>query len=59
MLARVTGCSLQTLVKPALEKTLPPMEKRRLYPLRNPEVFGNTVGNAAAITYCVQHQLVA
>ena len=54
----MTGCSIQTLLKPALEKTLPPIEKRRLYPLRHPEVFGNTIGNAAAITYCVEHQLV-
>lgn len=58
VLVKATGSSIQTLLKPALQKTLPPIEKRRLYPLRHPEIFGNTIGNAAAITYCVEHQLV-
>lgn len=58
MLVAATGSSIQTLLKPVLAKAQPAIEKRRLYPLRHPEIFGNSIGNAAAITYCVEHQLV-
>lgn len=48
-----SGRSKTDLLKPLLEKMQPPLEKRRLMPLKHAAA---QIGNAAAFTLCLQQR---
>ncbi len=48
-----SGRSKTNLLKPLLEKMQPPLEKRRLMPLKHAAA---QIGNAAAFTFCLQQR---
>ena len=53
VVASASGRSKSSLLKPQLEKLQPPIEKRRLMPLKHAAV---QIGNAAAFTYVLQQR---
>jgi hypothetical protein len=50
---KASGQSPASLLKPLLEKLSPPLERRRLMPLKHVQL---QMGNAAAFTYCMQQR---
>lgn len=53
IVSSASGRSKTNLLKPLLEKMQPPLEKRRLMPLKHAAA---QIGNAAAFTYCLQQR---
>ena len=51
--AKATGQPAAKLLAPTLAKAAPSLERRRLMPLRH---VAMQMGNAAAITYCIQQR---
>lgn len=51
--AKATGQPAAKLLAPTLAKAAPSLERRRLMPLRH---VAMQIGNAAAITYCIQQR---
>lgn len=53
VVCKASGRTSAQLLKPLLEKLSPPLEKRRLMPLKHANL---QIGNAAAFTYCMQQK---
>ncbi|BDA47386.1 probable transcription-associated protein 1 [Coccomyxa sp. Obi] len=53
IVCKASGRTSAQLLKPLLEKLSPPLEKRRLMPLKHASL---QIGNAAAFTYCMQQR---
>ena len=53
IVSEASGRSKTNLLKPLLEKMQPPLEKRRLMPLKHAAA---QIGNAAAFTLCLQQR---
>ena len=52
-MCKASGRTPASLLKPLLEMLSPPLEKRRLMPLKHVQL---QMGNAAAFTYCMQQK---